>query len=291
MAEPIQRQRVAADLKRIREALGVPGEEVAAALGWSQPKVSRIENARIAVTMRDLSTLLHYYGAPEDVRAELLSINADAEGYPGAWIVRAGGTPRRHGEVAAIETRVSAIRQYYPLMIPGQLQSREYALANTRAGGWPDPESIAERRMQRQKLLEDDDGPSYSAVLDARAFLAWPGSTEVMRSQLSHLRSRAFLPRIDVRIIPLRAPRTAVAMGPFTLYDFKTDTTPRVAYVESQTADLYLSADADVDTYVSVFEGLARDALDSDASIKHLAWLADYIEDLERPSPADGGKA
>ncbi|MBM0230229.1 helix-turn-helix domain-containing protein, partial [Micromonospora sp. ATA51] len=32
--------------KRIREGLGVPGEEVAAALGWSQPKVSRIENAR-----------------------------------------------------------------------------------------------------------------------------------------------------------------------------------------------------------------------------------------------------
>ncbi|UFN93297.1 helix-turn-helix domain-containing protein [Micromonospora aurantiaca] len=52
------RARVAAELKRIREGLGIPGEEVAAVLGWSQPKVSRIENARIAVSTRDLATLL-----------------------------------------------------------------------------------------------------------------------------------------------------------------------------------------------------------------------------------------
>jgi transcriptional regulator with XRE-family HTH domain len=289
MAEPAQRQRVAAELKQIREGLSVPGEEVAAALGWSQPKLSRIENARIAVSGRDLATLLQYYGVPEDVQAELLTINAAEDGSAGAWIVRAGGTPRRHSEVAAVETRVSAIRQYYPLMVPGQLQSWEYALANTRAGGWPDPESIVSRRMQRQKLLEDDDGPSYSAVLDARAFLAWPGSMDVMHSQLSHLRARCLLPKIEVRIIPLSAPRTALAMGPFTIYDFRTESTPRVAFIESQTADLYLSAAADVDTYVSIFDALANDALDASASVKHLAWLADYIDDLQRLSPSDGG--
>lgn len=145
-------------MKRIRETLGVPGEEVAAALGWSQPKVSRIENARIAVSIRDLATLLHYYGVPEDVRAELLSLNADDEGFPGAWIVRAGGPTRRQGEVAAIETRVSAIRQFYPLMIHGQLQSSEYAMAYTRAGGWPNPEAIVSRRMQRQELASQGRG-------------------------------------------------------------------------------------------------------------------------------------
>ncbi len=285
MAEPVQRQRVAAELKRIREALGVPGDEVAAALGWSQPKVSRIENARIAVSVRDLATLLHYYGVPEEVRAELLSVNADEEGYPGAWIVRAGGPTRRQGEVAAIETRVAVIRQYYPLMVPGQLQSPEYALAYTRAGGWPDPESIVSRRMQRQRLLGAADAPAYTALLDARAFLAGYGSVEVMRGQIAHLRRRAELPNVEVRVIPLGSPRTAGAMGPFTIYDFRAETSPPVVFLESQTADIYFSAAPDVDTYVSLFDRLARDALDRQASMEHLAWLADYIEDLERSSP------
>jgi transcriptional regulator with XRE-family HTH domain len=280
MTGSVHRDLVAAELKRIREALGVPGEEVAAALGWSQSKVSRIENARITVTVRDLAALLHYYGAPEEVRAELLAVTADDEGFPGAWIVRAGGPQRRQGEVATIETRLASIRQYYPLMIPGQLQSREYALAYTRIGGWPAPESIVARRMQRQALLEETDGPSYVALLDARAFLAWPGGRDVMLRQIEHLRTRSALAAISVWIIPLGIERTAAAMVPFTLYRFRTGSSPTVAFVESQTADLYFSDAADVGAYETLFDRLAADALDGPESLDYLASLADYVKDL-----------
>ncbi|MEU8265285.1 helix-turn-helix transcriptional regulator [Micromonospora sp. NPDC048999] len=279
---------MAAELKRIREGLGVSGEEVAAALGWSQPKVSRIENARIAVSTRDLATLLHYYGVPEEVRAELLAITADDEGTGGAWLVRAGGVTRRQGEVAAIETRVRSIQQYYPLIVPGQLQSPEYAMAYTRSGGWPNPEAIVARRMSRQALLRSDDAPAYSALLDARAFLAWPGSRDVILSQLAYLRTRAELPNVTIRIIPLGVDRTASAMVPFTLYDFRAESSPRVVFVESQTADLYLSAPADVEIYSGVFDALAADALSPDESIEHLALLAPHIEDLKDPRSTDG---
>lgn len=288
MAGSAHRARVAAELKRIREGLGVSGEEVAAALGWSQPKVSRIENARIAVSTRDLATLLHYYGVPEEIRAELLAMTADDEGIGGAWLVRAGGVTRRQGEVAAIETRVRSIQQYYPLMVPGQLQSPEYALAYVRSGGWPNPEAIVARRMSRQELLRSDDAPAYLALLDARAFLAWPGSREVILSQLAYLRTRAELPNVTVRIIPLGVDRTASAVVPFTLYDFRSESSPRVVFVESQTADLYLSAPADVEVYSGVFDALAADALSPDESIEHLALLARHIEDLEDPRSTDG---
>lgn len=280
MASPTHRERVAAELKRIREGLGLSGEEVAAALGWSQPKVSRIENARISVSVRDLATLLHYYGVPEDVRAELLAMTAEDEGVGGAWLVRAGGPTRRQGEVAAIETRVRMIRQYYPLMVPGQLQSPDYALSYTRSGGWPDPEAIVARRMSRQDLLRADEAPTYVALLDARAFLAWPGGREVMRGQLAYLRMRAELPNVTVRIIPLGVDRAASAMVPFTLYDFRSELSPRVVFVESQTADLYLSAAADVQAYAELFDRLGADALNPAESLAYLASLADYIDDL-----------
>ena len=289
MVGAAHRELVAAELKRIREGLGVPGEEVAAALGWSQPKVSRIENARIAVSTRDLATLLHYYGVPEEVRAELLAMTANEEGAGGAWLVRAGGVTRRQGEVAAIETRVRSIQQYYPLMVPGQLQSPEYALAYTQSGGWPNPEAIVARRMSRQRLLRGDDAPAYNALLDARAFLAWPKDRQVMLSQLAHLRTRAQLPNVTLRIIPLGVVRTAAAVVPFTLYDFRAESSPRVVFVESQTADLYLSAPTDVETYSKVFNALAADALSPEDSLEHLASLARYIEDLEDPRSIDGG--
>ncbi|MFJ8833252.1 helix-turn-helix domain-containing protein [Micromonospora aurantiaca] len=283
-----RRERLAAELRRIREGLGVPGEEVAAALGWSQPKVSRIENARIAISTRDLATLLHYYGVTEEVRAELLTLAADDEGFHGAWLVRAGGPQRRQGEVASIETRVSQIRQYYPLTVPGQLQSPEYALAYTRSGGWPNAEAIVARRMSRQDLLRANDAPTYAALLDARAFLAWPGNRDVILSQLTYLRSRAELPNVTVRIIPLGADRSASAMGPFTLYDFRAESSPRVVFVESQTADLYLSATADVEAYSKLFDALTVDALSHEKSVEHLALLARYVEDLEDPRSNDG---
>ncbi len=290
MVGSAHRERVAAELKRIREGLGLPGEEVATALGWSQPKVSRIENARIAVSTRDLATLLHYYGVSEEVRAELLAMTADDEGIGGAWLVRAGGVTRRQGEVAAIETRVRLIQQYYPLMVPGQLQSPEYALAYTKSGGWPNPEAIVARRMNRQALLRADDAPAYAALLDARAFLAWPGSRDVILAQLAYLRARAELPSVTLRIIPLGAGRTASAVVPFTLYDFRAQSSPRVVFVESQTADLYLSAPADVDAYSTLFDALAADALSPAESIEHLASLTRYIEDLEDPRSIDGGR-
>ncbi|BCJ37947.1 hypothetical protein Athai_54500 [Actinocatenispora thailandica] len=129
-----QRARVGAELRRIRLAEGLSGEDVGAALGWSQSKVSRIETGRFGVSIPDLSALLSYYGVPEEVKAELLSTAADDAGIDGAWIVRAGGTPRRQGEVQAVETQLKRFRQHHPLLVPGQLQSEEYARENARLG-------------------------------------------------------------------------------------------------------------------------------------------------------------
>lgn len=284
MEIPVRRQMVAAELKRIRESIGASGEEVAAALGWSQSKISRVENARITISVRDLATLLHYYGAPEDVRAELLAATAEDAGHPGAWVVQAGGPRRRQTEVASIETRVTSIRQYYPLMIPGQLQSPEYALAFTRLGGWPDPESIVARRVKRQELLGSPHSPRYSALLEARSFLSWPGGRDVMANQIRFIRARAQQTNISVRIIPLREGRRAAAIVPFTLYEFVSGSRPSVVFVETQTADLYLSAQSDIETYENIFGKLTSEALDEEASLDYLAELDRHVKDVGHPS-------
>src|SRR6266540_5129104 len=153
-----QRLRVGAELRRLREAANLSGEQVAATLGWSQPKVSRIETGRTAFTVRDVARLLALYGVTDDVRAELLAATAEDTG-EGAWIVRAGGWPHRQGYIASLEVVTKRIRQYQPMVVPGLLQTREYAKAVATAAGATNPPAIATARMQRQEILRDKNAP------------------------------------------------------------------------------------------------------------------------------------
>lgn len=278
MAENAHREWIGAELRRIRETLHISGEDVAAALKWSQSKVSRVETAKIGISMRDLATLLHYYGVPEEIRAELISMNAEESGQDGAWIVRAGGTTRRQIEVAAIETRVTGIRQFHSGMVPGQLQSPSYARWLVTLAGYSDIDGIVKRRMARQQLLERDDAPDYEAVLDARCLLFWPGDQpDLVKEQIDHIKARMELPSVTIRIIPLAARRQAAALVPFIIYEFKSRS-PTVVLAESQTADLYLSSSDDVEAYGDLFSRLVTDSLPLDESRDYLRILARDIK-------------
>lgn len=277
MAAAAHRQRVGAELRRFREQLGLSGVQVAEALSWSQSKVSRIETARFAATVWELAALLDFYGVPEEVRAELLTVTAADSGLAGAWIVRAGGTPRRQGEVAAVETRLRRLAQYQAMVVPGQLQSFDYARAVARAAGFPDPDEIASRRRRRQALLEAPDAPAYVAVLDERAFSRWAGPADVLLGQVEHLIERTGHPAITLHLLPSGGGAEAVAAVPFVIYEFREPTSPTVVFVETHTADMYLSAEQDVQAYGRLFDRLKGEALGPEESVTYLADLADQI--------------
>jgi transcriptional regulator with XRE-family HTH domain len=68
-------RRLAAELRRLRETLGLTGEQASQRLGWSGSKLSRIELHRIGVKQSDLRKLLALYGVDEYYRYELLSLS------------------------------------------------------------------------------------------------------------------------------------------------------------------------------------------------------------------------
>jgi transcriptional regulator with XRE-family HTH domain len=263
VAEESSRQWLGAQLRQIRKRFQMPGEQVAAALGWSQSKVSRIETARIGISIADLTALLEFYAVPEDVRAELIGQARDGTGVAGAWMVRAGGCARRMLEINDIESRVAAIRQYALGSIPGLLQSPGYvaAIAAARPG---ERAGLAERRFARQQLLSGPAAPSYSAVLDERALLSWPDD-RIRREQLAYLVERAQLPSISVRVLPAGRAFGVVPLHGLIIYDFPTG--PRVVYVETDTADLYISEDGDAARYADLFDRAQHCALDERESM------------------------
>jgi transcriptional regulator with XRE-family HTH domain len=261
----------------MRELCGLSGMQVAAELGWSQSKVSRIEAGRLGTSLNDLSALLGLYGVTEEVRAELLAAAVASDGLPGAWIVKAGGPPRRQGEVAAIEARVDRIRQYAAMAVPGLLQSESYMRAMARSAGLPDVEDIVSRRLARQELLWADNAPEYRLVLDERVLQRWPGGAGVMDEQLVRLAEVAELPNVHLKVLPVGSGAAVMSFTPFLIYDFRAKGAGPVVMLESQTADTYLSAVDDVASYGSLFDGLARDALSSEASAVHLRQLRERV--------------
>jgi transcriptional regulator with XRE-family HTH domain len=273
MADSSLHERVGRELRSIREAAGLSGSAVARDLGWSQSKVSRVETGRFGASLGEVASLLDFYGVAEEVRAEILSWVARDDGAAGTWVVRAGGPARRQAEVGAAETRVKSLLQYQALWFPGLLQSPEYSLAIARAGRFPKPETIAERRQTRQRDLRSGRAAKYQVVIEGGALLRSPSDSGVLMSQLVYAADAVDAGFVDLRIRAEGKCPAAFTAGSFVLYDFRQG--PPVVLVEAQTADLYVSAETDVLAYRRLFKDLQRDSLDAAAS-------RDLIEETRR---------
>src|SRR5215472_7601803 len=81
----VRRRRLAAELRRLRQASKLTIEQVAEALEWSPGKVSKIENARVSVLPRDARKLLETYGIPEGQERDLLLSLARESRQRGWW--------------------------------------------------------------------------------------------------------------------------------------------------------------------------------------------------------------
>lgn len=272
-----QRLRVGAELRRLREAAGLSGEQVARELGWSQPKVSRVEMGRTSFTIRDVTQLLALYGVADDVRAELLAATAEDTG-ESAWIVRAGGYVRRQASMLTLESVTKRIRQYQPVVVPGLLQTREYAVHVASAAGARDPEAIADGRMRRQEALLRKGGPTYEVVLDARALLLGIGPVDLLRDQANSLAERARRPRLDLRVVPIGARYSIYSSVGFAIYEFRAAESPDVTWVESVAGDTYFAAPDDVALYRTVFESMQGVALNAEDSLSYLKWFAEDVD-------------
>ena len=246
-------------------------------LGWSQPKVSRVEMGRTAFTIKDVAELLALYGVADDVRAELLAATAQDTGEP-AWIVRAGGYVRRQASMLSLESVTKRIRQYQPVLVPGLLQTRENAWHIAKAMGAKEPDAIADGRMRRQEVLLRRGGPRYEVVLDARALLMRTGPVHLLHDQASFLVEQARRPRVDLRIIPIGAESSVSSTVGFAIYEFRAAQSPDVVWVESLAGDTYFAAPEDVARYAAAFEGMQGIALGAEESISYLGWFAEEVD-------------
>jgi hypothetical protein len=161
------------------------------------------------------------------------------------------------------------LRNYQFAVVPGLLQTEDYARALTRAGRPFDTDKQVEEmvtvRMQRQRLLERPDPPILFVLLD-EAVLARPiGGHLVMREQLEHLLRATTRPRITVQVIPFEVGAYAGLAGPILVLSFKG--APNIAYMENAEDAQLLTDPSRVDSLSAQFDALHSSALPQAASV------------------------
>jgi transcriptional regulator with XRE-family HTH domain len=265
------------ELQRRREATGMSREEVARQLEWSTSTIFRIETGRSRPQPGNVRTLLELYGVTGAERDGLIQLTREAR-QPGWWHSFRDVLPNPYEVYIGLEAGTASIRNFEPVVVPGLLQTADYARETFRNGPIeldPDEvERLLEVRLARQEILAREERPRLWAVIDEAVIHRIVGSVSVMRGQLRHLAESAQQGKTTVQVVPYRAGAHAGTTGPFVILDFPEPTDPAVVYVETLAGDIYLEERSDVNRYTLAFDRLRAASLHPDDSVQMIERLA-----------------
>ncbi|GGK85619.1 transcriptional regulator [Sphaerisporangium melleum] len=272
-----QRRRLAQELRRLRSGHGISLEEVARELECDSSWLSRVERAERGIRPKDVKSLLDLYRVTDSAqREELLELSRRA-GTRDWWHRFRKGLKPKFEVYLGLEAEASTIRSYQTQVVPGILQTPDYAqavIAATDVDGVVDTEQTIKVRQTRQEMLTKE-GRSVQlfVVLDEAVLLRQVGSERTMRGQLRHLLEMARLPNVVVQVLPFAAGAHAAMAGAFDLLEFPESAELGVAYVEQATSGLVLQSEREVRRYTLMWGNIAGRALSPQDS-------ADLIESL-----------
>jgi transcriptional regulator with XRE-family HTH domain len=276
----LRARRLALELLRRREAAGLTREEAARQLEWSTSTIFRIETGRSRPQPGNVRVLLELYGVTGPERDGLIRLAREAR-QPGWWHSFRDVLPNPYEVFIGLEAGAASIRNFEPVVVPGLLQTEEYARQMSRGGPRElDREDIERRvqvRMERQRILTREDRPRLWAVIDEAVIRRVVGGPDVMAEQLRHLIECNEQGKTTLQVVPFSAGAHAGTTGPFIILDFPEPTDRSVVYVETLAGDLYLEERADVDRYTLAFDRLLAAALHPDDSVRLVQQAADAM--------------
>jgi transcriptional regulator with XRE-family HTH domain len=274
-------QAVGVELKRRRERAGVSGAELARNLNWSQTKVTNMERGYRSVSRLDAARFLAFCREDGAATDELLDLFRVHDGY---WIQPHDLQPRDELlGLVALETTATRIDNTELNVVPGLLQTEDYAEALFRmCGVVPDDdiESRVQARQDRQALLCQELPPRFRFFIHENALRTVVGSARVMNEQLLHLVFAASRPHIVIRIIPASVGAHAGLDGPFRLLEYEKQ--QPIAYLEHAVTSLFLDTPDVVRQYRTIWTRLEDVALTEEDSRQVLLSLASEYDQPQR---------
>ncbi|GAA3723639.1 helix-turn-helix domain-containing protein [Salinactinospora qingdaonensis] len=260
-------------LRDLREDRGLTLREAGEYLQRTGATISRFETGLYPIRRVDTAALLDLYGVEDAGRRDTLLQLAGELWQTGWWESYSKDAWSSTIDMAWLENRALKIRSFAGLVLPGLLQTRNYALSLFQATSPEIPQRQIERgvelRIQRQRILTRENPAALAVILDEAALRRPVGGAKVMAEQLRHLREAAKSPHVDVHVIPFASEAHASPGGSFTLIDLE-EPFSEVAHAESPGGALYLERE-DVDRLADVYDRLQENSLSIEESIAFIA--------------------
>ncbi|MER8159403.1 helix-turn-helix transcriptional regulator [Streptomyces sp. NPDC094472] len=285
----VRRRRLGSTLRQLRTEAGMTLDAAAAALNaaangsadarrWTAPKLSRIENANATIRATEVETLLRAYGITDPTTRVALEGLAKDAGKRGWWQTYRGVVAPAYADYISLESDAESVRDYAPLVVPGLLQTADYAretiAANAVARTAAEVDALAEVRLARQAVLTRSCQPLrlWAVIHEAALRRRFTGQPDIMTAQLRRLLEVAEWPTVTLQVMPIDAAPNPGDAGAFTLVAFP-GPMPDVVTQENLRGPSYVEGVDDVNVFADAFGHIVDCALSADGTKALIAGL------------------
>jgi hypothetical protein len=263
----VYRRQLSAQLKELHEQSGKTLAEVGQVIEVNQGSLSRIMNGDRGTSPVLVKAMLDCYGVTDPaVREDILDLVRADQAQRQKWWRKYSAVinTTQYGGYLELEQSATSLRSYEPQLIPGLLQTPEYARQVITAMrvdlDAKQVDALVDVRMKRQALLARDDAPKLWAVIDEAALRRISGAPTVLKGQVEHLLDLEPRTNITLQLLPFDAGFHPGLYGSFMLMGFP-EPNPDVVWVENLTNSVYFEGSEDVGRYTEVFDHLRATAL------------------------------
>jgi transcriptional regulator with XRE-family HTH domain len=272
----VPRRQLGRYLRELRSGQRITVKTAAEKLEWSEAKIWRIETGQTSLRSLDVEAMCRVYAAPPDLTEALMGLAKETKA-KGWWHAYGDVIPEGFDVYIGLEEAASLLSMYQSELVPGLLQTEDYARMVIRAGKPNEDEEQIDRlvhvRLARQALIQRATAPlELRAVLNEAVIRRPVGGQAVMAAQLDRLVEAAGWTNVSLRVVPFTAGlHYGVMSGPFYILRFPLngdgqESEPATVYVNGFTGDLYLDKAHEVERYANAFESIWNAALDERAS-------------------------
>ena len=274
MSTPVEpslnRRKLRSALRKGRQGMSLTQQLAAEALEWSLSKIIRIETGNVGVSVTDLRAMLKLYDITDPGTVATLEEAARGSKGPSWWSSFHDVLNPHFAQYLGYETAASTLRTYHPIVIPGHLQTEQYATALL-------GESERERRRlerlvklrmeRRRRMFETESRPPARFYVDEAAVRRVIGGPETMREQLAQLEEYSARRDVSVRVLPFAAGAHFSTLGSFILLTFEED--DDLLYLENATGSMTGTEDRELLTKYQLCAGvLERKSLTDEDSLR-----------------------
>lgn len=270
-------------LQELRRAKGLSAQQVGERLRQAHTTVIRMEQAKVTLKWATVKAMLEIYGVEEAEAEEFLALT-DQANEPGWWQSYRDALPSWFAVHVSLENSATHIRGYEPHVVPGLLQTEDYAHDVLRLNRpRPTPDELKRRvalRMERQALLtrQDPPPPQLWILLDETVLRRPAGEPEVMKAQVDRLVEVMDLPNVTLQVLAFAAGLHPGAFAPFTLFRFPMPDFPDIVGTDNLSSAQYSEDREEVALHREVFDRMSAQAMSKGRSREFLLGVRKELE-------------